>query len=510
MMAPRSARGLAAALALALSTPPAAAQTPRIERAGRAEPETDTLLARWMERPPAVLLVRDTTLVVGDTLTGPVWVLGATVRMDGVIRGDLLAVDANVFLRPNARVTGAILNLGGGVYPTESAVVDGAFDDRPFARYTVERRPGVVRVIGTRRRSIVEGEGLRGLRVPTYDRVDGIGLGVGVRAYLPLAGTVEPVLRARGGYATRREAWTGAAELGLYGVRNSLVVTVERTTATRDAWIRGDLRNSAAVLFNGSDFRDYHRADRVRARLARRAAAGRGELRLGVGAEIEDATSLSGGDPWALFAPDAARPNPAVDDGRIAGAVLDAELRWPGALTLTRIAGTVEVGREALGADFAFARYEAVVAFAMAALADHTIEIDARVQGPLPGSDPLPRQRWGILGGGGTLETRAIGEFRGDRLALVRTTYGIPFRDDRIALIGNRAVELIHAVGMAWTAEAGRPAFRQALGLRFRLPVAHAHVFVDPDGLRGWTFGADIALRPRYAWEHPYAEPGRH
>jgi hypothetical protein len=79
----------------------------RVELRGRGDVDTDIFLRRLINSGAYVLIARDTLLSHNDTIPGTALVAGSTVRIDGVVAGDLIAVDANVFLRPTARVARA-------------------------------------------------------------------------------------------------------------------------------------------------------------------------------------------------------------------------------------------------------------------------------------------------------------------------------------------------------------------------------------------------------------------
>jgi hypothetical protein len=116
----------------------------------------------------------------------------------------------------------------------------------------------------------------------------------------------------------------------------------------------------------------------------------------------------------------------------------------------------------------------------MAALANHTLTISPHAQGPLPGTDSLPLQRWSFVGGSGTLYTFDVAQFRGDRVAFVETEYSIPLPARlRIRLLGRPYVELLHAAGMAWST-GETPAFEQNVGARLSFNVLYVRAVTDP------------------------------
>ncbi|HEX9607927.1 MAG TPA: hypothetical protein VF962_11905, partial [Gemmatimonadaceae bacterium] len=106
-----------------------------------------------------------------------------------------------------------------------------------------------------------------GLRIPSYDRVNGLALPWGPKlelgdGRLDVDGLVT--------YRSNLGKWDPSLEGSIRpGDENELRFFAGRGTFTNDAWIRGDLTNSAAALFAGSDSRNYYQADRGTARFAR-------------------------------------------------------------------------------------------------------------------------------------------------------------------------------------------------------------------------------------------------
>jgi hypothetical protein len=485
-------------LASLLVLAPLQASGQRVSIEGRGDPELDAQIRRFLAESPLLILTQDTTIARSDTLRGRIAAIGIALRIDGVVDGDLLIVDSNVFVRPNGVVRGTVTNIAGGFFPSSVARVDADVTAHADAPYDVEHREGGVRIIGlTRRRDFDPGR-FWGLRIPTYDRTAGLTLSAGATWYPIPPARVEPRVQAWGGYAFEREDFVGRASLGFAGFDMALEIGAERITATQDRWIRDDVLNSLGVLAKGSDYRDYYAAERVWASLTRFA----GDVTILLQGAIEDASSLPAQDVWSVAEPDSIRPNASIDEGRIASATLGADASIGSDWIEMRLSLSAEAGWEVAGGDFDFRRYLAGAQIAMSAFSNHTLEIDGRVQGPLPGSDSLPQQRRGLLGGLGTVETLPIGALRGDRLALVRTTYAIPLEPWRIPILGPPTIEAVHAVGSAWTWGSSAD-FVQALGVRIHFPLVYLFAFVDPAGDRGPGFGIAARFRSHFPWEDP-------
>jgi hypothetical protein len=488
---------LALALLL-LCTGHAAGQT--IEVRGRGDAETDVFLRRLVESGAYTLVTRDTVIGRADTLHGTALVLRATLRLDGVVTGDLVIVDANVFLRPAAQVLGSVRSVAGGFYPSELAIVHGAVRSDPNAPYIVQHRDdGTVIIRGTAQPSVLVLPGIFGFSPPTYDRVDGLTLTHGSGLLLPRIGRAEPILRGRIDYRSQRGAVTGGLELGIPRGATELVGGAERTTLTNERWIRSDLDNSVSFFIKAKDYRDYYEADRAWVELGQSFEAGARSGRAFVRAQVEDARPLRPGNPWTVMGTPRAE-NIAIDDGRISSIMGGARLDWTHPLHVAMVQGRVEAARPALAGDHAFAAFVVDSDWAMAALRDHTLRVQTHFQGPLPGTDSLPRQRWTFVGGSGTLNTFDIAEFRGDRVAFVETQYIIPLTRMRVPVIGRPDLDLLHRAGMAWTAQE-RLRFEQNIGARLRFSLVNVRVLTNPRAADDIEISVGVNLpRRSYPW----------
>jgi hypothetical protein len=480
---------------------PAAAQP--VELRGRGDIDNDTFLRRLIDSGAYTLISRDTLLRHADTIPGTALVAGATVRIEGVITGDLVIVDANVFLRPSARILGGVRNIGAGLYPSELATVMGGTRSEPNAPYrVVEREDGTVVILGVLRPDLLVREGLFGIRAPTYDRVDGVTLGLGAAYLLPRVGRIEPRVRGRVEYRSQRGVITGGAALELARGRTELAAGAERTTITNERWIQTDFENSVTFLLGASDRRDYYEADRAFVELRRVLETGPRTTTLHLRGQVEDGRTLRAGSPWTFWG--TPRPdNIAIDDGRITSASGNVTVEWAQPQHAATISAGMEVAGSILDGTRSFNAFVADIDWAMAGLRDHTLAIRSHVRGPLPGTDSLPPRRWSFVGGTGTLPTFHTARFRGDRVAFVETRYAIPTRLS-IRFAGSPDLEILHAAGMAWS-HGENPDLEQNIGAGLRFSILSARIFLDPgasgragDRLR---FVVDFEMpRPRHPW----------
>lgn len=90
----------------------------------------------------------------------------------------------------------------------------------------------------------------------------------------------------------------------------------------------------------------------------------------------------------------------------------------------------------------------------------------------------IPRQRWGYLGGPGTISTLDLLQLGGDQLLYFDGRYNFPVAGIAIPLAGSPIVTLREVLGGA---DRGRwPRLEQASGIRLSLSVIHYEIMVDP------------------------------
>ncbi len=463
-----------------------AQEAPRVTRTGQGDPAADAHIDALLARGGYLLLTRDTVIARGDTVHRPVLALGAKLALEGTVAGELVGVTANLFLRPGAVVQGAVVNAGGGLYPSDQAHIEGDTIDAALAPYAVERTSGGYTIVGQLKGPpLVSLDALKGFHAPAYDRVDGLWLQWGARLNLPGVGRLHPFLHGVVGYRGQLQDATATLEAGAARGGTRLTLGVERLTATPDAWIRGTLLNDLSFLADGSDYRNYYDADRAYARLGRTSSRGPWRVTGSVRAQLERARSLETHDAFVIVRPgkapdDSLRTNPAIDEGDIASITGRLEGRWQGP-SATFWGGVEAEGAPALGGtDFSFARYATWGDWRMNALANHTLDVRWRFQGPLPGTSSLPHQRWTFAGGSPTIFTERIGRYPGDRLTWVETEYVIP-GDPQLALpiVGSPALILLHSAAMAWS-HGEHPRLVQNIGIGVRVLLFEVRAVTNP------------------------------
>lgn len=457
---------VALAAALAAASPAAGQQGQqgtRVTFTPRPESPVERRLDRFVEAGDFRLWERDTTLARGDTVGGDVLVLESMVRLEGRIDGTVVAVDSDVFLRPGAAVSGDLVVLGGGMYRSSLASVEGetVYEPNRFLQ-AVPSEGGWDIYSPAARLDPVKLDGLSGLRLPSAQRVDGWTFSAGGRLQA-VSVAWQPSLHLSGGFRTGGDRLSGSARQSWYPTgRLRLGLEGGRGTRSSERWIRADAANTLTYLFGGEDYRNYHESDR--ALFSSRYDFG-GET-LGFTAGWERVRSLPARSAGGLFGDDTVEPNPAVDAGDAWRASIRGGIgRQTGEESLS-VDLRVEGADASLAGDFSYLFAESAVEWRLPGPLDHRVDLEGRVRGDLAGD--LPRHRWSAIGGAGTLPTLDLLELRGSRLVFGRATYVIPVPVLRVPRLGGPRLLLRAAAGTAW-ADGGDAAVHENLmaGLRF-------------------------------------------
>ncbi|HXG69211.1 MAG TPA: hypothetical protein VNJ04_01220 [Gemmatimonadaceae bacterium] len=343
-----------------------------------------------------------------------------------------------------------------------------------------------------------------GLRIPSYDRVNGL--------TLPFGPHYEPDESLQVDGIVSYRSHLGELDLSIEGLykpaeNSELKAFFGRGTFTNDGWIRSNLVNTAASFFVGSDARNYFRADRAEARFTQTLGLSGTTLTPFIGARTERDWSTGSLDPrsspWSVFGRTDSlkmrRPNPRVARGRISSALagtgvdfarsdlkaqFDASVEHafssslePGCYAIPPNAACISaspVANRALDDKFTQATLGSVVAFPT--FGNQTFAFKGHAV--LTGGGIAPPQRYAYLGGAGTLATVDLLAIGGDRLLFVQGDYTIPFENIKIKFLGSPYVVLQYAAGSAGV---GRlPTLIQNLGVGAGVSFFRIDYTIDP------------------------------
>jgi hypothetical protein len=360
-----------------------------------------------------------------------------------------------------------------------------------------------------------------GLRIPTYDRVNGLALPWGPKLELADARVDVDALIT---YRSNLGKWDPSLEGSLRpGYENELRFYLGRGTFTNDAWIRDDLTNSAAAFFAGSDSRNYYRGDRATARFARMITSSGLTITPFIGGNLERDWSTGSlaptKSPWSVFGRKGdlrmRRPNPRVAKGSITSAVggtaievvrgglegkLDAMLEQSVRTALKPDCSGVPVGGTCLqpqpGDSFTQATLDGRVFFPTFGTQTFAVKAHAVVTG---GSGDAPAQRFAYLGGAATLATVDLLALGGDHLLYVQGDYTIPIDRIQLPFVGSPYIGLRYSAGNAGVG--GLPTLIQNLGVGLGVSFFRADYSIDPAQNRSpfsresaFTVGVSLSL----------------
>jgi hypothetical protein len=440
-------------------------------------------------RAPHVLVAPGTDTAVlrrDSTYSRSVIVLGRHTTVDGTVNGDVIVVAGDLVIHPGARVGGRAIAIGGGVYNSTLATVTGgrtAYRDETFDITPVDGGYALDhRVLAERTERRFSLPFLYGLRLPTYDRVNGLSLTFGPLVsfdtgdieiepfvtYRTHAGKIDPALRvtAQRGRRTRFDAYAG------------------RASFSNDRWIHGDIVNSVNSLFSGTDTRNYYRADRVEATAHRLIERTTGQLEPFLGARWERSWSVGSPTvpssvPWSLFGrrdrTKMSRPNPSVTGGRITSILGGARADWQlGGVVAAATLGVEGAVDAPASGRFVQGTLDGRVTFPTF----HTQSFQIETHVVLTSGEQTPSQRFVYFGGSGTISTMEILEQGGDQLLFVDSRYMVPLSRPRLPLVGAPVITVRHVLGSAGVG--GLPDFEQNIGLRISLAILRFEVVLDP------------------------------
>lgn len=337
-----------------------------------------------------------------------------------------------------------------------------------------------------------------GLRIPTYDRVNGLTLPWGPKLELN-GGKLD--VDALVSYRSNLGRWDPSLEGSIRpGDENEISFFVGRGTFTNDAWIRQDLTNSVAAFGVGSDSRNYYRSDRGTARLARSFTSTSVTVTPFIGGNVEHDWSTGSlaptKSPWSFFGRKGnlkmRRPNPPVAKGRITSILggtglevvrggldgkLDATLEQTVRTDLTQDCSGLPVGAvcpQPIG-HFTQTTLDGRVSFPT--FGTQTFEFKGHLVAT-SASGVSPAQRYAYLGGSGTLATVDLLALGGDHLLYVQGDYVFPIDRIELPFAGSPYLALRYAAGNAGIGQL--PALIQNVGVGVGVAILRADYSIDP------------------------------
>ena len=455
----------------------------------------------------AATLRRDTTY------STTVIVLGRDVIVEGSVHGDVIVVGGDLYMHPGGRIAGRAVSIGGGVYESMLSRIDAGISSYRDFTYDIALANGIYllsyREVVARETSPVSWPGVFGFSVPTYDRSNGLSIGLGPRFALPRTRvTLEPrlIYRSQLGAIDATVVLTDSLDR-----RTAIALVAKHSTYSNDTWIWSDLLNSADFLVFGHDSRNYFRGGRVDLTAGHRIESAAWTLTPSITGRYEQTHSVRPdsscsfnpftcsaptGGPFTFFGrhddDDRLRANPQVRTGSIASILGSARFDWDGDGIIAGVRADIEGGRfrpsdlfvsvpevpldPALNSDAGFVQGTIDGTISFPTFGTQSLEISGHAVLTTPGH--TPRQRYAYVGGPGTIPTLEMLELGGDQLLYLDAAYSIPIDRLKLPLVGPPTVVIRHAMGSAGV---GRlPALDQATGLRLIVGILYGEVLIDP------------------------------
>jgi hypothetical protein len=478
---------LQVALGAALWAAPSAAQD-RVRIVDRGPGGSGRAIERTLARPHR-LVAPDTGWFRqrrGEQAAAALIVLGRTAVIEGNVNGDVVVVGGDLFVRPGAFIGGRGVAIGGGVYPSAMAVVTEGTESYRDNTFMITRTPGGFDLSYQSLREHASPPllfpGVYGLRMPTYDRVNGVTLPFGpALSFWDDRAEIHGLVSYRSDLGAWDPALRGSAQLSR---RVRAELSLGRGSESNDSWIWSNLVNSYSVLVSGTDTRNYYRADRADLRVHRLWEFTFVQVEPFVGAIHEDAWSVGpargeGKGPWSVFGRTDTlrmrRPNPPVDPGVIASAVAGARADYEREDLRLRLRNRVEANLSSPSEQrFVQTTWDFDAGFPT--FGEHTYALE--VHWVTTAGDTPPPQRFGYMGGSGTLPFLELLEQGGDELLLVDQRYSIPVPSVRLGLLGEPTLIFRHRLGSAGVSRL--PAFEQVIGAGVLLTLLRVELQVDP------------------------------
>ncbi|MGK2933845.1 MAG: hypothetical protein ACSLFE_01195 [Gemmatimonadaceae bacterium] len=477
-------------LALVLTAGTASAQIVLVDR-GPGEP--GRILEAAIAAPHTVMYSQEPVALPRDSVINQtVIILAPRVTVASTVHGDVIVVGGDLFMHPGGNIQGRAIAIGGGAYNSTLATVrDGRLSFRDVT-YDLASDAGAGTYELSYRSLRIDSEQalltwpLRvGLRIPSYNRVDGVVLPWGPIVTLGDGRfIINPTVTYRSHLGNLDPGIDIDADFGRIDVN----VDARRSTFTNDRWIRGDLLNSLTTLAFGTDTRNYFRADRIEAKASVDFAFGGFSFAPFLGGLFENAwsTGASLGPDTSVFSffgkddQGIYRPNPAILPGHITSLLTGFEGGWGSGDFTSRLNARVEYALDAIpsaGTDeFRFVQTTLDGSAKFQTFGPQRLELKSHAV--FTTGDTPPPQRYAYLGGSGTIPTLDLLEMGGDQLFFFDAAYVIPIERFSFPFVGSPQVTLRFISGSAGISEL--PDFVQNVGVRLGFPLLGVEYLVDP------------------------------
>jgi len=439
-----------------------------------------------------------------STITRSLVVIGRPTYIASRVQGDVMVIGGDLYLRPGVDISGRAIAIGGTVAETTLGRVGGSVQSHRDETFAVESGPDGPVVLAARdllkdrtdSAGVFRLAGIRGVKLPSYDRVNGLSLPVGLMI-VPGDGNfvVEPTLT----YRSRLGKFDPALGLRVGPEEGRrLVARVARDTRTNEGWITSELINSLKTFAFGTDTRNYFRSDIVEGFVYRPSESDTRRLEPFAGARYERVSPITAvGNVYSiLFRADSdkvRRPNPLVERGALASALAGLEYRSlpADAPVRAQLRAGVEQSVATPTGTSNFTQLTLDGSYQFPTFSTHRLHFRAHAVGTL--GDSTPRARYAYLGGSRTLGLSELLEFGGDQLVFLDSRYLIPIAQVQLPVVGPPTITLIHRIGGAGVRSLG--SLEQEVGGALTLGPIDLELMFGASGQRIKSrFGVGVSL----------------
>lgn len=356
------------------------------------------------------------TLAEGQVVDKDVKVLNGDAFIHGTLKGSIIVVNGDAYVRSSAKVTGDVVVVNGKAYVSRNAQIEGNVIERGGAELEMRR------TIADRLRFISHPDIWQNRNflfdhfAINYDRVDGLFLGIGQNKEYFWSGAESFSPYGFVGYGFALHRWR--YRLGFdkwFGNQNRFEIGIEghSLTASKDYWIVGPKENSLYSILAKEDFMNYFSRDGMSVHVAQYYNM---NSRITLSYDVDKYSSLSDMTDWSVFGGHKVfRPNPPVKEGWMRSIVVDLQHRQYKGDT-RRVGWIADLRAEkTLSGAFDFTMLTAQVVRYQPLI--RGVQLNMRLRaGTSKGVLPLERNYQ--IGGFNTLNAFPYKEFSGNRLAL--------------------------------------------------------------------------------------------
>ncbi len=371
----------------------------------------------------------------GDKVFANVSVINSDFTIEGIVKGDLAAVNSNVYLASDAKIDGKITIINSSIYSAKEnnnlnlSLGEIESTDEPYnewasedVQYSYNFNPPSIRFLGVTTHSAP---------VLRYNRVEGLYIGMKNQKKYSWNGIDKHSIYGKFGYAFSNHIWTGDVNLDLWiGNYNRTEIGGEGHVLidSKDNWLIGEEENTFSSFFIKEDFKDYFKKEGWSIHLAQYINK---NLRVKMEYVHDKYYSAEKKTDWALFGGDKKfRFNPGIDEGEMNSAIFSINYISVRGKDKTpngwNVGASYEIGR----GYFDFRR--AIVDLRRYQKLSDDIRLNMRLAAG-SSENYLPLQRTFDLGGLGTIPALRFKELRGGNRMLLGNAeliVNIPDGDD--------------------------------------------------------------------------------